>query len=75
MIYEFECPKGHVTEEMVPTGTTQVPCEFCNAPHRASHRTFIPAMAQRILSPTRTTFVFADTRKRIRQIEHIARKE
>jgi hypothetical protein len=63
MIYEFYCRQGHTTEAMCSMGTQLYECATCHEP------------AERILSPTRTTFVFADTRKRIRHIEKIARKE
>jgi putative FmdB family regulatory protein len=28
-VYEFECPKGHVTEELVQMGTDSVKCPKC----------------------------------------------
>ena len=62
MIYEFQCPKGHVTEAMVAMGTELHTCEYCGA------------AAARILSATRTTFVFADTGKRIRHVKQSAAK-
>lgn len=60
--YEFECPRGHVTEKLVPIGTPHVVCETCVPTGR--HR-FIPEahLAHRILSPTPTTFVAAGGRK------------
>ena len=54
-VYEFECSKGHVIEELVPVGTKEVACPMCSKPF-AVH-------ARRILSPTRTTFEFADNRR------------
>lgn len=76
MIYEFECPKGHVTEAMVPMGTTEWPCEACIAEQkaRAHFSTCKVHMAKRILSPTATTFVFADTGKRIKHVQQAAAK-
>ncbi len=62
MIYEFECPNGHVTEAMVAMGTELHTCEYCSA------------VAARILSATRTTFVFADTGKRIKHVTKAAAK-
>jgi len=32
-VYEFECTKGHITEELVPMGTKHVKCTKCN--HKA----------------------------------------
>lgn len=65
MIYEFQCPHGHVTEASVPMGTKTWPCDACVALARAGaldpERVYL---ATRILSPTRTTFVFADTHRR-----------
>ena len=55
-IYEFECPKGHITEQRVPMGTREFPCEACRLLGQE------PPLAKRILSPTRTTFAFADKR-------------
>jgi len=79
--YEFECPKGHVTTEIVPMGTKTWPCSACVAEMRALHERHpnnISAwnpLAKRILSPTRTTFVFADTGKRIRHIKKVATRD
>ncbi len=28
-VYEFECPQGHVTEDLVPMGTTHIKCAKC----------------------------------------------
>lgn len=70
MIYEFECSKGHVTEASVPMGTQTWPCEACIAQERITWRLSTmdlcayDLVAKRILSPTRTTFVFADTHRR-----------
>lgn len=58
MIYEFQCKKGHVTEEIVPMGTERIECPLCFPD------VDLDAYAYRILSPTRTTFVFADTGRR-----------
>ena len=54
--YEFECPKGHVTEQLVKIGTEAVPCPDCPENLPATE-------AKRILSPTPTTFVCAGGRK------------
>lgn len=61
-VYEYQCPKGHVTEAMVAMGTELHTCEFCSA------------VAARIMSATRTTFVFADTGKRIKHVKAAAAK-
>ena len=29
-VYEFECAKGHITEELVPMGTKHTKCTKCN---------------------------------------------
>ncbi len=73
MIYEFECRLGHVSEAQVPMGTQTWPCDACIAEQKAN-RCVDPAqhLARRILSPTMTTFVFADTRKRIKHVQKIA---
>ena len=75
MVYEFECSKGHVTEASVPIGTQTWPCDACFAEHKANKR-FTPELhlASRILSPTRTTFVFADTGKRIKHLKKVAQR-
>lgn len=83
MIYEFECPKGHVVEAMVPMGTKQWPCSVCEAEMEAHDRrfprgrtaTWSAPLATRILSATRTTFVFADTGKRIKHIKKVAARD
>ncbi len=64
-VYEFACEKGHVTEVSVPMGTTEWPCKQCNEGVFAARMLdpkVSPAvvMAKRILSPTGTTFRFAD---------------
>lgn len=57
-IFEFECPKGHITEKLVRTGTgndtDRIACPRCIA------------TARRILSPTKTTFKMHD-RKAIKK--------
>lgn len=69
MIYEFECSRGHVTEASVPMGTKTWPCQACSAIALISgalnrgQLNRAPTLAHRILSPTRTTFRFADTRR------------
>ena len=84
--YEFECPKGHVTEAVVPMGTKTWPCDACKAETEAQMARFdrrhasppgsgvrvTTTLAKRILSPTRTTFVHADTGKRIKHIKKVA---
>ena len=69
LIYEFECPRGHITEAHVPMGTEAYPCAACLAEMAAlaaRRGVVLPVVtvARRILSPTRTTFVFADTHRR-----------
>jgi len=72
-VYEFECPKGHVTEDVVPIGTKVWPCTACNAEWMAQHAAQFPAdhrcacvhdanLAKRILSATPTTFRYNDRR-------------
>lgn len=29
-VYEFECAKGHITEDIVPMGTKHTKCAKCN---------------------------------------------
>jgi hypothetical protein len=53
--YEFECHNGHVTERMVPMGTKVIECPTCLELGHA-----FGTVAHRILSPTGTTFKFAD---------------
>lgn len=67
-VYEFECPKGHVIEDVVPMGTTQAQCHACLSLTREN------VMANRILSATPTTFVHADTNRRLRQVKQIANR-
>lgn len=38
-VYEFECPNGKVTEELVPMGTEEIDCPHCRE------------KARRIISP------------------------
>jgi len=63
--YEFECPKGHVTEKLVPIGTKIVACEECDktAPKGLPAYVETATLAYRILSPTPTTFRFASGTK------------
>ena len=28
-VYEFECPQGHITEDLVPMGTKHIRCSQC----------------------------------------------
>lgn len=64
MIYEFECVHGHVTEASVPMDTKEWTCTVCCALYNAGRKRCSPSvLAKRILSPTRTTFVFADTHR------------
>lgn len=73
MIYEFECSRGHVTEQHVPMGTKEFPCSACMAESVATNKALDPThLAKRILSATMTTFVFADTSKRIKHIKQVA---
>ena len=76
MIYEFECARGHVVEAHAPMGTKQWPCTACLAEAVATNMAYDPAthLATRILSPTMTTFVFADTNKRIKHIKKVAQR-
>jgi hypothetical protein len=59
-VYEFQCDKGHVTERMVPMGTREIVCSACIEERMAGGSTPSNPMARRILSPTPTTFKFAD---------------
>lgn len=65
--YEFECPKGHVSEFLVRIGTESVGCDKCTeeAIERLGERegAGVIVTARRILSPTPTTFVCAGGRK------------
>ena len=66
MIYEFECPRGHVTSELVPMGTAEIVCPTCleeiaEIGRNGGIGAWNP-VAKRILSPTGTTFRFADRR-------------
>lgn len=70
-VYEFECAKGHITADLVPVGTRSAVCQACVAEMKAMHAGYahlsLPAwkpIAKRILSPTPTTFEFADNRSR-----------
>lgn len=61
-VYEFACSKGHVVEDVVPMGTKTIPCAVCLAEAGALRSGLKgPTLATRILSATRTDFVFADT--------------
>ena len=33
-VYEFECPKGTITERIVPVGTEKIECPCCQAEAR-----------------------------------------
>lgn len=68
-LYEFQCANGHVTEDLVPMGTSTIPCAACYKQLMSRHERGLfsevegePVLASRILSPTRTTFLFADTK-------------
>lgn len=65
-LYEFECPKGHLSEDLVPIDTKTIVCQPCVALSRVHRRptSGSPPLASRILSATRTTFVFADTHRK-----------
>jgi len=66
-LYEFRCAAGHVTEALGTIGTAAVPCGQCPPISTPSGRIGLHyESATRILSPTRTTFVHADT-SRLRQ--------
>jgi hypothetical protein len=67
-VYEFECPRGHVIEDVVPMSTTQWPCHACISLTREA------TVAKRILSATPTTFVHADTNRRMKMVKQIAGK-
>lgn len=60
-VYEFQCPKGHIVDTLVPLGTHTWPCEVCKALAKSMDDL---TLAKRILSPTRTTFEFNDKRRR-----------
>lgn len=63
-VYEFQCPHGHVSEALVPVGTQRLPCDRCTAEAIAGKRDLDSVyLATRILSPSPTTFRFADRRK------------
>jgi hypothetical protein len=66
-VYEFLCPKGHESEDLVTIGTKHWPCAVCSAEIMAKDYPWplprIP-MATRILSATRTDFEFADQRRK-----------
>lgn len=34
VVYDFRCPSGHVTEELVPVGTREIECPICGEPAR-----------------------------------------
>ena len=38
-VYEFECPEGKVTEELVPMGTEEIVCPHCQ---KKAHRIISP---------------------------------
>lgn len=67
-VYEFACPRGHVVEDLVPVGTAECVCRICieldyiKSPR--DMKTQLAPMAQKVLSPTPTTFRFADTRRK-----------
>jgi hypothetical protein len=66
-VYEFMCPKGHVSEDLVSIGTKRWPCSACTAEIMAQDYSWPPPrvpMADRILSATRTDFEFADQRRK-----------
>ena len=63
--YEFECPKGHVTEKLMTIaegdGISLVECVECSKTRVG--RAELSHMARRILAPPPTTFVAAGGRK------------
>lgn len=67
-MYEFRCNAGHEHTELCAVGTVAIVCSKC--PPLVYGDGHVPLYATRILSPTRTTFVHADTgRKRQQPIE------
>lgn len=62
-VYEFKCPKGHTIDTLVPVATLTYPCTVCMATAKSMDDL---TLASRVLSPTPTSFHFADTRKRTR---------
>lgn len=63
-IFEFECPRGHVTDQLVPVRDAAVktwPCPACLATAKSMDDIWL---AKRILSPTVTNFRFNDRRGR-----------
>jgi hypothetical protein len=77
-LYEFECPSGHVTEAIVSVGTAHVACGQCPpviAIGRNGPVAVGTVMAHRILSPTRTTFHFADRPRAERKFVKSLQKE
>lgn len=64
-VYEFMCPKGHVSEDLVRVDTKSITCMPCHLEAIATKSSWFtaPVVATRILSPTRTTFEFADNRR------------
>lgn len=66
-IYEFLCPQGHTTEQLLSVKDRDLllPCATCIAERaRGNLKDHVDITAQRILSPTPTTFVHAGGRKR-----------
>ena len=63
-MYEFACSKEHVSEELCAIGTQEIVCRKCVDECAGGMKTYIPRMAVRILSPTRTNFEFADSRRK-----------
>lgn len=65
-LYEFACAKGHVSEDLVPVGTKAVMCPECMSDAIQHGKCITPELvsAARILSPTRTNFEFADSRRK-----------
>lgn len=61
-VYEFECPKGHKFSELVRVGTQNALCMQCG---RSAKDSDPVVFAERVLSPTRTTFKYADTTSKI----------
>jgi hypothetical protein len=67
--FEYQCPKGHVTEMLrsIEQRNDPVACMTCvdalTPQERELSRDVRPFLAHRILSPTPTTFVCAGGRK------------
>lgn len=61
-LYEFECPFGHTFVELTPIGAKNAPCMQCAGSAKDEEPV---VLAERVLSPTRTTFKFADRKPKL----------